>query len=174
MIPPKTLSLYQQLEKDRLTLLEEAAGFSAEAFVRKPAPDKWSASEIIQHLVQVERVSVLYLKKKLSGGVKGVENAGLAARLRTWFVKIYLKSPFKVKAPAQVAKTDPTLDLVTVSADWSKARAQLYALLESLPEEVYGKAAFKHPLAGRMSIDQMMEFMLSHKARHWEQLRRLR
>jgi uncharacterized protein YdaU (DUF1376 family) len=98
----------------------------------------------------------------------------LGARVRGFFLWLYLSAPLKFKAPPNVA--DDKLPNYATFADtntrWQKIRADWTDFFEKMPEELADKAVYRHPRAARLGWNQMMSFFETHFARHSKQIRR--
>ncbi len=135
------------------------------------APGKWSIAQVIDHVTTAESRSIQYVHKKTQAP-DAVPPAGFMCAVRTWLLVTMLSSPLKFKAPEVVADTPDNRSRAELAARWAAARGELRNLIESLPEDLMAKALFKHPVAGRMNMGQMLEFMTSHMKRHARQVER--
>ncbi|MCB0550237.1 MAG: DinB family protein [Phaeodactylibacter sp.] len=170
-------SLDQRLKKidQRLQgLLDELSAYDNEALNRKPADGGWSALQVMHHLLLAEEGSVKYVKKKLSFNPE-LSAAGFSSSWRAFLLNFYFILPFKFKAPPGVG--DDALparsDFQEVSERWRSSRKALREYLESLPEELFQKSIYRHPFAGRMSLEGMVQFFEGHFERHRKQIGRV-
>lgn len=148
--------------------------YSSEQLNSKPAPGQWSAMQVINHVMMAEAGSLNYLKKKLSDP-SAIKKAGIGSTIRIWLLNLSQVIPgLKFKAPAFIDedKLPPVSDRDTVFQQWRAGRAALRAFLESQPDEIFTKEAFRHPRGGRLTIAQMLSFFASHFHRHRRQIRR--
>ncbi len=80
----------------------------------------------------------------------------------------------KFKAPKNVGD-DNLPSYATLSdtrARWQKARAGWTDFFNNLPEDMAGKAVYKHPRAGRLGWPQMLAFFETHFDRHVKQVKK--
>ncbi len=170
---PSFQSLLIPMEKERLELFAELEARSDEALNRGPGPGKWSPIQVMHHLIISEELSLRYLQKKLSYNPT-LKKAGPAAFWRRWVLKTYLWLPFKFKAPKAV--NDEALpryvSFVETKARWEKIRKEITDFLEQAPKELLDKEVYKHLVAGRLTLEGMLEFFLYHSRRHMAQIRR--
>lgn len=140
---------------------------------RKPGPGRWSALQVMHHLLLAEKLSEGYVRKKLSFNTP-VPKAGIAGAFRIFSLYFYLNVPIKFKAPKAVGDEalpgNTTLE-ETMTA-WRANRQSLRALLDGLPADHLGKALYKHPFAGKLSLGQMLFFFNFHFRRHLRQISR--
>ncbi len=169
----KTLEqVYHALELQRATLLKEIQGLSPNLIVTKPAPGQWSIVEILTHLYTSERLSIAYIKKK-SQGIHQLKNAGLQQSLMLPILKISQRLPFKFKAPKVVVENTPeAMPLETLLEQWNLLRIELKSHLEHLGDAHVHKLVYKHPVAGRLSVVQAMQFFAEHITHHKAQIKR--
>lgn len=154
-------------------LLAELKAYDDAALNRKPSGGGWSAIQTAHHLMLSEELSLAYVKKKLSFNPE-LEKTGLGARVRGFFLWLYLSAPIKFKAPPNVGddKLPDRASFADTSARWQKIRGEWTDFFENMPEELADKAVYRHPRAARLGWHQMLSFFETHFARHSKQIRR--
>ena len=164
---------FDRIDQKLDNLLEVLSEYSHEQLNKPPANGGWTAIQVMHHLLIAENYSYLYLKKKLSFNPE-LKRAGLAAGYRRFLLKAYLMTPFKFKAPKAVSEDAlPAVSkLEEVGQQWKSNRHALRAFMETFPEEHYTKELYKHPLAGRMTLDGMLDFFEFHFDRHEKQIKK--
>lgn len=161
------------MDKELNQLFTELDHYSSEQLNRSPAPESWSVTQVLNHLLLSEKYSLQYCEKKLSFE-PNLPKAGLAAAARALFVNWYLFLPLKVKAPALIStsalpKED---DLANIRTQYQTQRQLLRAFLEQLEESYLDREVYKHPFAGRLSFPGMFSFMTAHFRHHRKQIYR--
>jgi hypothetical protein len=81
--------------------------------------------------------------------------------------------PIKFKAPNHLAKAPEVADFAELKNRWSALRAQFAAFLEAQPLPVFEAEIWKHQVAGKMNLYQMLDFFDDHFERHRRQINRL-
>jgi len=154
-------------------LYSQLQSYNNEQLNRKPGPGQWSVLQVMHHLIQAETLSERYVRKKLSFNPE-LKPAGLAGAFRLFLVRINFVLPFKYKAPPGVGDDvlPETSTLEDTMQQWRRQRQSLKELLESLPNGYHNKALYKHPLAGKLSLVQMLDFFEFHIQRHLGQIER--
>ena len=163
---------FERLEASRERVLGALRDRDAATLDRSPSPGRWSALQVLHHVVTVEALAVSYVGKKAQGG-GSLPRAGLMSRLRLLALRAALASPFRIRAPAAAASVPATSDLPAVEARWAEVRRELCALLEALPVEAAGRTVFRHPLVGLMGIEDALDFLQVHLDHHVRQLAEL-
>ena len=165
----------EQLERATERLLASAEALGADSG-KAPAPGHWSAAQVVHHLLFIESNIIQYVQKKvLSEEV--LPKVGLFTRLRAQVVRLLLRLPgLRYKAPRGVATLTDSGEvpaLPALRATWEASRRQLERLLNEFPGRQLNRAIFPHPRSGRITIYQVMEFLLDHLLHHQQQLNRI-
>ena len=170
-IPTKAAKQLKQLDADLTLLLEVLKDYSEATLNKKPAEDKWSVMQLMEHLMLVEGYGQSYVKKKLSFSSSLVK-VGMATAWRNLVLNVFIKSPFKITAPDAVSEENlpEYSNFWETAKKWKEQRKLLWELFESIPLEHYDKEIYKHPLAGRLSIYGLLDFYQGHFTRHRKQM----
>lgn len=134
--------------------------------------EKWSINQLLFHLFTVEKSILDYIKYKYSIN-ELTQPAGLKAKLRYHALKILLKTKMKFKAPKKISNLPEKIDLEQLIKDWNILQADFEAFLSQFPKDLVGKAVFRHPYAGFLSMEQTIEFIVDHSKHHRSQMSRL-
>lgn len=168
---PKLQTPYDELE----TELEELFTYmdSLPEKRRHQSPEgAWSAVQILYHLKESEKGTAAYLTKKIQAPKSEVPTGGLSSKLCSYFLSKNLRNySKKFKAPSAFKEMPEDLNYNEVRAEYLHARENLKDVLEKFESGMLGKAYFKHPRAGRITIIQTMNFLKDHFERHAEQIK---
>lgn len=162
---------FEALESKRKALFANLKRYNDQLLNTKPSPEAWSVNEIIAHLLTAEEASLKYLQKKTQN-TSGEKASGFAGWRRLTLVKFLFALPIKFKVPALVAPAKADYRLTDLENHWAGVRHQTHILLAALNEADLGKTIWKHPLAGKMNIYQMVDFFALHFDRHQKQIER--
>ncbi len=166
---PELLQKFNLLEEIRHRINFQVAQMNDAQFNHQIREGKWSAGQIIFHLVQVETFSINYVNKKLMYR-EDLKNTGLGASFRFFLLKFFLFLPVKYKAPSTVASVPDKISKDDLLLQWENIRKELAKLLDDFPPELMEKNIFKHLRAGRLNISQMMDFIHDHLNHHQPQI----
>lgn len=169
----KLLRQFNALEASRIKLLAELRLLRKEVLTFKPAADKWSVNQVLYHLHLAESGSVAYASKKMLGG-NAIKKTGAAASIRSSMLSLLLRSGYKWKAPAILGSAPEELDFEEVVQRWDDSRARLKSFLENLPDSMLEREIYKHPRAGRLNAEHMVQFFRDHFEHHLAQIKRLK
>lgn len=152
-------------------LLDDLARYDAARLNRKPADGGWSAVQTAYHLLLAEEGSMKYLRKKLSSPGH-FDRAGWPARWRGFLLWLSLSLPFKFKAPPTTVPENlpESAGMDELRSRWNQIREEWTVFFEQLPDELFDKAVYRHPRAGRLGWVQTLQFFHTHFTRHRKQI----
>ncbi len=165
----KILERMEQIERDRNDLLEKLAAFDDEYLNKKPQPGKWSVLQILNHLIKSEKLSVIYIKRKVSGN-SIPEQSTFKSKINAFILHFGLRLPIKLKAPDNVSDLPDYDTFENVTQNWNKVRELLLSIIIDLPDDMLNKDIFKHPTTGKMNIKGAIDFFDSHFKHHRKQI----
>lgn len=168
---PRLAELLDYLDAQRAAVLDAAAALPAERWSIRPAPDRWSVSEVCWHLQRVERgVAKLIAKRtaearaaghpdeKENGSVLGaLDGRGVADRR------------VRIEAPSFISPTE-TPDAAFVQRELDESRASLRAAVAQADGLALGSITHPHPVLGEIDLYQWILFVGQHEARHAGQI----
>lgn len=167
----KLKSQFDALETSRKALFDSLKKYPDELLNKNPAPDKWSAVQVIEHLLASETASLNYLKKKTLDTSKS-KHAGLTGKRRLFVAKLFFYAPLSFKAPSALEPSANFATLAELDTQWIKVRNETYTLISKLSDEELEKDLWRHLIAGKMNIYQMLDFFGIHFNRHRKQIER--
>lgn len=149
MINPEKISI---LERTHRLVKEFAESYPRELTNAKPDGVAFSATEIVWHLADVER-----LWHKRFADIEAQGNGVV----------------FTAMNPDEVAKQNQynSKTIEAALADWTLLREQTYAMAKNFSEETLHRVAI-HPRYGEMVIFRMFDIMANHDLQHLEQMKR--
>ena len=168
---PALQQKFDNLEVLRQQLIDEIRELSDKQAHYKPAEDRWSVIQVLEHVVQAECGSIAYVVKK--NRAKELPTTGFVNHLRYAGLVIALHIPVRFPLPEVLAQPPNDRSLPEVLDQWNKCRKTLFGLLANIPEKRRNVLVYKHPFAGYLDIQQMLGFMHIHLKRHSGQIRRV-
>ncbi|MFO7799093.1 DinB family protein [Rhodohalobacter sp.] len=168
----RTISAYNELEKQREDFLNLYRQQNREQLRFKSETESWNMLQVMRHLVTAESLSLVYIKRKLRDA-ENIPKVGVKAKLRAFLLKMALALPIKFKAPkiAEVKEDYPDFD--STIEEWNSVREELKELLLNADEEIFSKTIYKHPRAGYLTLKQTVNFMEDHIGHHQKQVDRI-
>ncbi|MFQ5527136.1 MAG: DinB family protein [Thermoanaerobaculia bacterium] len=161
-----------ELERLRGRLIERVSGVDSALLNRCPSGGGWSVAQIVAHVISAEGRSLAYLERKTQEAPERIPRAGVLGRFRSAALGWVLRSSIRVPAPPGAGEVPNAAELDELRADWEQVRAAWSGFLETFPTELENRAVYKHPVAGRMSLEQALRFLILHLERHSGQVER--
>jgi len=154
------------------SMLDQLNGITDSQLNSALSADAWSAGQVMWHVIRVLEVSVDYIAYKSARNPQ-FEKANYKNALRSWLLKMVLRSKLKFKAPTSTASVPETVHAGELQLFADIQLKRLRETLERIPDSWLPLAVFKHPRAGRMTVAQMLAFMLEHTTHHHRQINRI-
>ncbi|MGB0524708.1 MAG: DinB family protein [Flammeovirgaceae bacterium] len=162
---------FKQLQESLDQLLKELSQSSEQELNQVVEKEEWSVLQILYHVKSSERASLAYMKKKLRYlHERRPPKVGFLELLRSLALQGFLRSSLKAKAPHRLAAFPPDLTMDGIAINWIALRKEMEAFLHSLPKDVLDLALYKHPMVGRLSVYQGLNFLQAHFDRHKKQI----
>jgi hypothetical protein len=173
MMHPRTEEILACLESELAGLRRAVDTVPPERRGERPAPDRWSVAEVLEHLAMVEN-SVL---KACARQLATARESGLPQESDVSPVRPLLP-------PEEVAKRDRALPAperlrpkgMEAAAAWTEietVRARLIEFMHASDGLALGQVSFPHPALGSLNLYQWLLFAAGHHARHAAQIREI-
>jgi hypothetical protein len=168
---PHLASVLASLDDASGALKRAVDSIPAERRGERPAPDRWSAAEVIEHLSLAEKGFASWItsgiEKARAGGLgnETAERVVLPDRIRT----ILGDRVNRRQAPERV---QPKGDM-TVEAAWqalSMGERRLRTVLSLADGLALNEVIVEHPSLGPFNVYQWIELMAEHRRRHAAQI----
>lgn len=172
MSKPQLIKKLENLEADRNELFLWLNQHGAEGLTYRPHKYKWNVLEILCHLLLSEAGTLRYIRKKLQYAPNGLPDAGRFSHFKTIVLEWVLKTPIKIKAPAGLDNFPEEPLLEKIDADWSASRLEFKKMIEELSEKQLKWQLFKHPIIGRIDMEDTVKFLSAHYHHHKKQIKR--
>lgn len=167
------LQKLELLDSKLAALREILVPYNYETLSRPLEPGVWSPVQILHHILLAEIVSFRYIQKKIQYTTT-FKAAGWYTSLRGVLLKLFFMLPVKFRAPKVVdvnrSKQEFPQNVEEIFSLWSSLRSDLHDFLASQSEEVLGAEVYKHSIAGRLTLTQMLDFFHYHFDRHEKQI----
>lgn len=164
---------FEVLETQRKKLVSLIAPLSHDQLHAHPE-GKWSIAQVLSHLIASEHLSVNYLNKKMQG-IEDIPNTGVKEEFVMAALIVSQRLPFlKFKAPSVVADNTHVYQTTEqLTEAWNKGRAELKEVLSRFQDNQLQRKIYKHPIAGKLNIQQALRFFQEHIIHHTPQIKKL-
>jgi hypothetical protein len=163
-------ALWHQLEDQIQRMLAMVENLTIEQLQFSPGPDRWSISQVLQHVVMGEagmRQSEAELRDNpLREKLRPGKMVGI--------VKEFLSKDLVDAVPDPSMEPDGQTTLEELRSLWQEERRAMAVLLDSVKEEDCTGVMFSHVACGPLTAIQMLEIAEAHIGTHTRQIERLR
>jgi uncharacterized damage-inducible protein DinB len=163
---------FELLEANKRTTWQMLGAVNDEMFHWKKDAKNWSLSQVLDHVIFSEESALNYCNKKLLAG-DDIPNATFFNSLKIRVYFLGLKTRLKFKAPKLISNPDNSKSLEEQRKRWDNLRKDYEEFLKMYPQKYLDKAVFRHPLAGRIRLDEMLKFLSTHIVHHQFQISRI-
>lgn len=171
---PRIHELFEYLDATRSELGAAVENIPTGLRDERPAADRWSAAEVLDHLHIIER----QVAQMLSGRIAAAKAAGLVPETDRSSVldsvdrgRITDRSR-RITAP-EFIRPQAGCDTASVWAALQQSRASLSAAILEGDGFALGNVVHPHPVLGPINLYQWLVFVGSHEARHTAQIREI-
>jgi hypothetical protein len=171
---PRIQELVEYLDTARSDLSAAVEGVSSDRRDERPAPERWSVAEVLEHLAIIEKRVTQLVSSKLAAA----KAAGLGAETETSPVldtidrARILDRSRRATAPDMV-KPRSGQDAAAAWFVLQQNRADLLATLLANDGLALGEVTHEHPVLGMINLYQWIIFVGAHEARHTAQVREI-
>lgn len=168
---PRTAKLFEHLDHHRANLRTAVDEIPPKLRSQRPAPERWSVIELLEHVNLVER-RLTYL---LNQWVAEAREQGLGPGEETHptppvNLEIVLNRGYQITA-SEAVRPRGELDEAAAWAALEEARENLKATVLGFEGLPLGGVIRPHPAIGPLNFYQWVEFVGWHEARHTAQIR---
>lgn len=168
--------VYHNYSTLKIRIVKEIELMSEEQFSKQPKQG-WSVSQVIQHLILTEQISLKYMQKKIQN--ENLQKVNLLPRIKLRLVDLAFHLNMKFNAPKIVSpeseiETFHNMDKKTLLNKWLALSIEIKEFLKKLPEGLLKKQIYRHPFAGRLNAFDAAYFWAFHIEHHWKQIGKIR
>jgi uncharacterized damage-inducible protein DinB len=161
-------TLLAELERSSHALRSALQGMSEEQSGMRPAPDRWSVRECVEHLAVAEE-SML---KRLEAAVPAAEPVGTAAR-ETHILERLSDRSRRFQAPEAAEPRGSFATLAGALRRFESVRARTVRFVEGCDMDLRQQAS-THPALGAVNGQELLLMMVMHPVRHAGQIAEIR
>lgn len=163
----RTLVL-EHLDSSRNRLLGAISGLVEEQRIYRPAEDRWSVADCVEHITVVERFILGSIERVLSKPPQPERRAEVAGKDQVILAKVPARET-RVKGPDAVMPNGRWPDFATLLGQFEQTRERTRAFAEDTQADLEDHF-FPHPILGDLDCYQWLLFLGAHCERHVRQL----
>ena len=168
---PRLNELLDHTDRHHRELLAEVERVPLSLRAVRPAPDRWSVTEVLDHLaISASRIARLVDHRVAAGRVEGVGpdplDSPVAATIDAGRI---IDRTDRFVAPPSVAPRDRP-DSASAEAELAAAHGRLRAAVHASDGIDLTQLTAPHPLLGELNLYQWLAFVGAHESRHARQV----
>ena len=172
---PFTTAVFDRLSATRAGLRAAVEGVPAQIRGQKPAPDRWSVNEVLEHLSLVETL----FTQRISGAIDKARQEGLGPEQASERAVLPADIETRVadrtnpRTAPEAARPHGNLDADTAWRRVEQARAVLHDTIAAADGLALGTVMESHPFFGPLTVYQFAELIAAHEGRHTAQVKEI-
>lgn len=167
-MPPPLTSIIDKLSKAQAEFLRTADAVGPENWKTRPKEGKWSAAELVAHLIGVEK-AVIERADRISQ--KAPRQVSFLRKFHLPMAVVELRI-IRRKSPVPIDE-DALREKEVMLAALRDARERSLAFLDETKDRELGDYRWKHPAVGMLNMYGWIEFLAAHQRRHTKQMREI-
>jgi hypothetical protein len=160
-----------RLDEARSTLRGAIDAIPPAMHRQRPAADRWSAAEILEHLTLVERIFGSRILNALDAARSGLTAEAHPRAPLPDAVEQRMGDRVNKRQAPEPAQPTGTMDVANGWAALERNHSTLRAALAGCDGLALSQVTLDHPFFGTMNVYQWIELMAAHEGRHTEQIR---
>lgn len=135
----------------------------------------WSLNQVIDHIVISETKSLNYIQKKIQKP-EALLKPGFKTKMYGKLLGFVMQSNIKYKARVDIVlpAAGESQNWEDLKTRWNVPRIAMLNLIDEGSMDVLSKLVYKHPIAGRLTYEQCLEFCRTHLMHHMKQIDRIK
>ena len=140
---------------------------------QRPAADRWSCAEVLEHLTLVEKIFGGRIVKALDAARSGLSPEAQPRAPLPDTVEQRMGDRVNKRQAPEPAQPTGTVDVATGWTTLEDTHSKLRAALSGCDGLALSQVTLDHPFFGTMNVYQWVELMAAHEGRHTEQIREI-
>ncbi|MBX9782475.1 MAG: DinB family protein [Chitinophagaceae bacterium] len=162
----------EMLQNSREKLLAELDGLTATQLNFKPAPDKWSIAEVVEHIGLAEMGIGQIVQQTLKAPVDSAKRKEI--KVTDEQIRLVLTNRTgKVKSPEIIKPTDRFPEIKQAISFFTTARNKNIEFIKSTQEDLRNRY-WQHPATGVIDLYQTILLISAHCERHTAQIKEIK
>jgi hypothetical protein len=162
-----------RLDRARAALRAALDAIPASQQRQRPAPDRWSAADVLEHLTLVEKLFSGRITKAIDGARAGLSSEASARVPLPDAIEQRMQDRVNKRTAPDVVQPTGTVDVATGWAALENGHDALRAMVVAADGLALSQVTLDHPFFGTMTVYQWIELMAAHEGRHTEQIKEI-
>jgi hypothetical protein len=165
--------VFSRLDAARAALRAAIDTVPESARTVKPAPDRWSAAEVVEHLSIVERIFGERIEQAIQARAAGLDREAAERVQLPDAIVARMADRVNKRQAVEAARPTGALSCDAAWAAFVQGHERVRAAVGAADGLALGEVTVDHPFFGTLTIYQWIELMAAHEARHTEQIKEI-
>src|SRR5262245_5878182 len=168
---PHLEQVFARLDRSRAALRAAVETVPADARATRPAPERWSAAEVVEHLSMVERIFGERIANALQPRVQELARETAERTNLPDAIEARMADRVNKRNAPDTARPTGTLAWNDALAIVEQGHTRLRSIVCGADGLALSQVTLDHPFFGTLTVYQWIELMAAHESRHTEQIR---
>jgi DinB superfamily len=165
--------VFSRLDRSRAALRAAVDSVPREARETRPAPDRWSAAEVVEHLSIVERIFGGRIEQAIAARAAELNRESSDRVQLPDAIVARMADRVNKRQAVEAAQPTGTLSCEAAWTAFTKGHERVSASVGAADGLALGEVTVDHPFFGTLTIYQWIELMAAHEGRHTEQIKEI-
>jgi hypothetical protein len=170
---PHLEQVFTRLDRSRAALRAAVEAVPANARATRPAPERWSAAEVVEHLSMVERIFGERIVNALQPRVPELASETVERTSLPDAIEARMADRVNKRNAPDTARPTGTLAWNEAFGIVEQGHARLRSIVSGADGLALSQVTLDHPFFGTLTVYQWIELMAAHEARHTEQIKEI-
>jgi len=170
---PHLEHVFSRLDRSRAALRAAVDSVPSEARESRPAPDRWSAAEVVEHLSIVERIFGARIEQAIQARAAELNRETAERAQLPDAIVTRMADRVNKRQAVEAALPTGTLSCEAAWTAFVNGHERVSAVVGAADGLALGDVTVDHPFFGTLTIYQWIELMAAHEARHTEQIKEI-
>jgi hypothetical protein len=169
---PRIQDVLTDLETNRANLERAVASVPAELHQSRPAADRWSVAEIVEHVSLVDaRIAALLIGQLDAARAAGLGSEGESAPVAPAFDRAFVAERVKRLTAGEASQPRGGMTTDAALAALADQRRILREAIVAADGLALSTVKIPHPVLGMLDVYDWLRFLGGHETRHAAQIR---
>ena len=170
---PHLEQVFVRLDRSRAALRAAVDSVPESARTVKPAPECWSAAEVVEHLSLVERIFGERIEQAIQARAAGLDRERADRVKLPDAIEARMADRVNKRNAVEPARPSGALSCEAAWGAFEQGHERVRAIVGAADGLALSEVTVDHPFFGTLTIYQWIELMAAHEGRHTEQIKEI-
>ena len=170
---PHLEHVFSRLDRARADLRAAVDAVPPSVRRTRPAADRWSTAEVVEHLSMVERLFTERIANELQPRIAALQPETAARTMLPEAIEARMADRVNRREAPDTARPTGACSCDEAWARLEDGHERLRTIVRAADGLALGEVTLEHRFFGTLTIYQWIELMAAHEGRHTEQIREI-